>query len=527
MPETRTHASQWAVIYCRVSTKEQIKNMSLETQQKGCADYCRGEGYGIAKVFVEEGESAKTADRTELKKLLSYCRENKGRVHAVVVYALSRFSRERHDHVVLRALLQGFGVTLRSATEPISDTSSGKLLEGILSAIAQFDNDIRSDRTREGMKAVLEAGRWPFRPPLGYLRDPTPGVRSAIIPDPERASLITMAFETYATGQHSKRDVLELVTAHGLRMRNGKPLSKQPFDKLLKNEIFAGWIVSKKWGVRYKGNHESLITEQTFAQVQALVSGRRNSLTPHVRKHPDFPLRGFVKCAKCGTPLTGSWSSGRSKKYAYYRCQNHCEGVSVRKGKLESLFVQYLERMKLRQEYVDLFRAVVLDVWEEKKASAKDQVKGLGRRIEELETKRNRLEDAFLFKRAIDEETYRRQYDRIKQDIVLAEMERHDTKLDVLDVQGLLDYAEHILLAPGRQWLNCSLDQRQRLQKVLFPDGIAFAAGEFGTAETCLLFKLLPQSEDDDNNCAIELLASSRTRTQGIEAPVKRKCKTE
>lgn len=500
MTQGNQDATQWAVIYCRVSTKEQTKSLSLDTQKKTCTEYCKREGYGIAQVFVEEGESAKTADRTELKKLLSYCRENKGRVQVVVVYNLSRFSRERHDHVVLRALLQSLGVTLRSATEPISDTSTGKLMEGILSAFAQFDNDIRSDRTRDGMKAALKAGWYPFRPPLGYLRDPTAGVRSSLVPDSKRASLITMAFETYATGQYSKRHVLDLVTAQGLRMSNGRPMSKQSFDRLLKNEVYAGWVVGKKWRVRYKGNHAPLVSEQTFAQVQAFVSGRRNALTAHVRNNPDFPLRGFVKCAKCGTPITGSWSSGRSKKYPYYRCQKCCKGVSIRKGELERLFVQYLEKMKPREEYVSLFRAVVLDVWEEKKKSATDQVSGLGQRIKELEAKRDRLEDMFLFKNAISEDTYRRQYDRIHQDIAWAKMELHDAKVDAIDIEGLLDYAEHIMLAPGRQWLDCLLDQRQRLQKALFPDGIAFADGEFGTTETCLLFRLIPQSADKNDD---------------------------
>jgi DNA invertase Pin-like site-specific DNA recombinase len=42
-------------------------------------------------------------------------------------------------------------------------------LRGLLAAFAQFDNDVRSDRTRAGMKAALELGRWTFPAPLGYL----------------------------------------------------------------------------------------------------------------------------------------------------------------------------------------------------------------------------------------------------------------------------------------------------------------------------------------------------------------------
>ena len=120
-----------AVIYCRVSTKDQVQNLSLPTQQKVCAEFCLRQGWEVDRVFVEEGESAKTANRTELKNLLAYCREHKGRIQCVVVYSVNRFAREKHDHYLLRAQLQRLGVTLRSATEPIDDSSTGKLMEGI------------------------------------------------------------------------------------------------------------------------------------------------------------------------------------------------------------------------------------------------------------------------------------------------------------------------------------------------------------------------------------------------------------
>lgn len=40
-------------------------------------------------------------------------------------------------------------------------------MEGVLAAFAQFDNDVRSERTRGGMRAALELGRWTFLAPLG------------------------------------------------------------------------------------------------------------------------------------------------------------------------------------------------------------------------------------------------------------------------------------------------------------------------------------------------------------------------
>ena len=66
--------------------------------------------------FREEGESAKTADRTELQKPLQLCRLNKGRVHFVVVFNLTRFARDKYDHVALRSHLQSLGISLRRAS---------------------------------------------------------------------------------------------------------------------------------------------------------------------------------------------------------------------------------------------------------------------------------------------------------------------------------------------------------------------------------------------------------------------------
>ena len=87
-----------AVIYVRVSTKEQTENLSLPTQLKACEEYCQRQGFDVLERFREEGESAKSTDRTELQNLLKYCRTHKGKVHSVVVFNLTRFAREKYEH---------------------------------------------------------------------------------------------------------------------------------------------------------------------------------------------------------------------------------------------------------------------------------------------------------------------------------------------------------------------------------------------------------------------------------------------
>src|SRR5712691_3525992 len=244
-----------AVIYVRVSTKEQTENLSLPTQLRACEEYCRREGYEVVERFREEGESAKTTDRTELQKLLNYCRTHKGKVHFVVVYNITRFAREKYDHFALRALLKSLGISLRSATEPIDDTSTGKLMEGVLAAFAQFDNDVRSDRTRAGMRAALELGRWVFLAPLGYMNAPRAMGKSMIL-DPERAPLMRRAFQDLATGRFTKQEVIARMTEAGLRTRRGLVLSPQSFGQMVRNSIYVGRIDSPDYGVSTRGDFE-------------------------------------------------------------------------------------------------------------------------------------------------------------------------------------------------------------------------------------------------------------------------------
>ena len=100
-----------AVIDVRVSTKEQTENLSLPTQLRACEEYCCRQGYEGLEQFHEEGESAKSTDHSQLQNLLTYCRLNKGRVHFVVVFNLTRFARDLPSH--LEVLLREGSVRAR------------------------------------------------------------------------------------------------------------------------------------------------------------------------------------------------------------------------------------------------------------------------------------------------------------------------------------------------------------------------------------------------------------------------------
>jgi site-specific DNA recombinase len=156
-----------------------------------------------------------------------------------------------------------------------------------------------SERTRGGMKAALELGRWTFLAPLGYLDAPRSTGKS-LVPDPERAALVRRAFQEFATGRFTKDEVRRNVISLGLKTRRGKPVPSQTFDAVLRNRVYIGQIVVAEFGISTRGDFEPVVTESVFFRVEAILDGRYEVTAPRQRHDPDFPLRGYVRCEACG-----------------------------------------------------------------------------------------------------------------------------------------------------------------------------------------------------------------------------------
>ena len=489
-----------AVLYCRVSTKDQVKNLSLETQRARCVDYCLQNGVDVDRVFVDEGESAKTSDRPAFMELLRYCRSNRDRVHFLVVHSLSRFARSSRDHAVIRSHLGSMGIRLRSATEPIDDSSSGKLMENVVAAFAQFDNDVRSERTIAGMKAALRKGRWPFPPPLGYQKASSQSLSRELTHDPARAPLIARAFQMFSTGRHSKAEVLREVTAMGLRTRRGTPVSAQTFHNMLKNPIYGGRLVVDSWGVSTSAAFAPIVDEAVLSKVELQLDPAKNKCLTKSKENPDFPLRRFVSCGKCHGRLTGSWSTGRNgKRYAYYHCAD-CGRVRAPKQALEGSFVDLLSTLQPDPEYMRLLGKVVLDAWRTKVSEAENAKAHFGRQIKELRRRKTRLTEAFLYDEAIDRETYDEELVRLNEEIAITRLGETESDLESLDVDGLLQYAEYMVRNVAQLWEDGSHPVKMKLQTLVFPEGLDYGDGGFGNAKVGMFYGGLPDFSEDKSS---------------------------
>jgi site-specific DNA recombinase len=280
----------------------------------------------------------------------------------------------------------------------------------------------------------------------------------------------------------------------GLTNRRNRPLTSQAIGTLLRNRLYAGIVDVSEYGVRAKrGDFEPLISEELFYRVQSVLSGRVPATTPQQRAHPAFPLRAFVRCVSCGRGLTGSWSKGRSEYYAYCHCRPGCRAkVNVTKAKLEGLFADELSLLQPTPGYMRLLKESVLQIWKARKAAVREEIESAERAAKAIQNKLDRLDEAFLFERSIDIDTYDRHAEKLREELTLARIDRHSGQLEELDVEGILAFAERILPRAADLWVQASLGQRQRFQQLFFPDGIAFDGNRFiGTGATAPAFSHL------------------------------------
>jgi site-specific DNA recombinase len=481
-----TQQTKKAVIYCRVSTKEQVEEgNSLVTQEKNCREYAKKNGYEIVAVFIEQGESAKTVDRKELKKLMSFCAIKKNDISTVISYKIDRISRNTDDYSQIRILLKRYGVEIKSTSEYFEDTPAGRFMENIIANVAQFDNDVRAERCSGGMRDAVREGRYVWLAPYGYSNVRVDG-KATIAPN-HLAPLIKEAFQETAENTCTIEEVRKGLVAKGLANSSGKPISKSQFHSMLKNELYTGW--TSKFGERHKGLFEAIISQELFHQVQNVISRKKGKYKQYVTESPDFPLRRFITHSE-GQMLTGGWSKGRKKKYPYYFF--HKQKTRFTKQVLETLFKEWLNQFRLDDIYFEKLKTLIKKHLDNGINSKKNREEQLQKKLHDLKAKQSILIDKNL-EGIISNDLCRERIAAI--DTELYQINKAITHLPktTINYAYLSGIIRDVLRNPGEAWEKADFIKKIRLQWFYFPHGIEFNGKESRTTKMCILFKLKEQ----------------------------------
>ena len=158
-------------IYARVSSDKQDMDLSISAQLRAVRDYAQRNGHQVVRELVDEAESGRTASRPAFREMIALARLKQPPFEAILVWKLNRFSRSRADSITYKTLLRNKGVEVLSINEPMDDSPTGRLIEGVIESIDEFYSANLGQDIRRGLRENASRGFYSgSRPPYGYRR---------------------------------------------------------------------------------------------------------------------------------------------------------------------------------------------------------------------------------------------------------------------------------------------------------------------------------------------------------------------
>jgi len=457
-----------AVIYTRVSSKEQSENLSLDVQLNAILQFTQREGYSVISTFGGTYESAKSDERKEFKKMLEFVRRNKKKISHIIVYSLDRFSRTGGNAIYLSDQLREEGVQVISVTQPMdSFTPSGELHQSMMHIFSKFDNSLRRQKTIAGMRERLQRGHWTGITPTGYRYDHSQKEKPLV--QSEQAPLIKRAFYMKAIDKMSNADILRRLKPEGLNV-NQKSLSK-----IFSNPTYCGYLSNALLeGEIVLGKHKPIISKEIFLRANE----NKKEISSRIRQtevHPKFPLKNFILCSSCGhRHLTGY--EVKKKGLCYYKCSHKACCHNINADKMHKLFLDMLAGFTIRKDLIPILKQKLKELYKDLNSAQTDEVKHLKSQIKHYRNKIEKLEERYALG-DLEEKIFKRV--RQKQNNELVAVEKMLFKMEPKgksDVDQYISFA--LLMARGldKIWQKGEALEKRRIQQMVFPKGIIYTS---------------------------------------------------
>lgn len=352
-----------AAAYARYSTSRQQHN-SIEYQLAEIRRYCKEHEITIIATYTDEEESGTNTDRPGFQAMVSAAA--RGEFEAVVIYDITRGSRDVGDWFSFRKSMLMLGVQVIAATQNLGDiTNSNDFLVELLS-VGMGQREVLETRQKSINGVAVKARQGAFlggTPPLGY-----DIVDGAYVVNPGEARVVRTIFELYGAGK-SYNDILAAVS--GAVGKRGRPLGTNSLHSILTNERYVGvytWNKRKvklfrKWAggapnpacVRLEGAIPAIIDSDTWERVQKRMSDNKRNASNKAKR--TYLLSGLIECEACGAAYVGHTSTNsKGFETRYYVCGNKyrtrtCKAKNINADELEAFVVQQLKMYLLETDF--------------------------------------------------------------------------------------------------------------------------------------------------------------------------------
>lgn len=303
-PENYEWYAKRCLIYCRVSTEEQVRHgYSLDAQLEELQAYAKQFCMQVVGVYSDEGISARKEikRRKGLNDLLESVKRNE--TDYILFIKLDRWFRSVREYYRVQDTLDAHGVGWKAILEDYdTSTTNGRLNLNIRLSVAQDESDRTADRIKfVNENRIKHGGAVTGSYPLAlYSKD------GKVCINENKAPLVKGLFEHYENTASMRSCIDYILTAHGER------ICYNSIKRMLTNPLYVG---------KYRDNPaycEAIISTEQFNRVQRIIE-----INSYTREQSNFFIfSGLIVCPVCGCKM-GGWAQHDYKfdrVYLRHRC---------------------------------------------------------------------------------------------------------------------------------------------------------------------------------------------------------------
>ena len=352
IPAQRENQKTRIAVYCRVSTKMEEQEDSLETQQAAYTDLISMRSdWELVGIYSDSLSGLSAEKRPEFMRMINEALE--GKIDRILCKSVSRFSRNVAECKKYTDMLKLKNVIVEFEKEHIStaDTTSAFLFS-LMSAIAENESRSISENIRWGYRERFKRGEYNLgnNRTLGY-----DCVDGKLVPNQD-ADTIRLIYTMFLQGSNVE-EIIRKLTGMGVMTRNDTPLGRNGILYILRNEAYKGDkqlqkrppknFITKKpdptipFESKYLENdHEAIVSRSVWDAVQRKLEENKaiEEVVGHRGGQPHF-LYGKVFC-ECGAPMTRRTVNGAGgQKIKTWICRDKrkgtgCKGRNVKEEEL-------------------------------------------------------------------------------------------------------------------------------------------------------------------------------------------------
>ena len=365
IPAQRENKKTRIAVYCRVSTKMEEQEESLETQREAYTNLISlRSDWELEGVYADSLSGLSAEKRPEFMKMINAAMT--GKIDRILCKSVSRFSRNVAECKKYTDMLRTRNVTVEFEKENLrTDDPTSSFIFSLMSAIAENESRSISENIRWGYQERFKRGEFNLgnNRILGY-----DTVDGKLVPN-QYADAVRLIFALFLQGK-TVEEIIRTLTDIGVKTRNDTPLSRYNILYILKNETYKGDkllqkqppknFISKKpdptipFESNYLENdHEAIVSRDVWdaAQVKLEENKKIGEVVGHRGGQPHF-LYGKVFCGECGAPMTRrtvngpgggkikTWICREKRKGSGCKCRNVKEEELLKYGEAKRIEIK-------------------------------------------------------------------------------------------------------------------------------------------------------------------------------------------